>query len=92
MTRDILPVVKLTDFGLSRTISNLKNNLNFRGVRTYAAPEMLEIELNPKDEKRPLNEKSDIYALGITLLYVSLYVKFLVDGVKNYKSFLMDIK
>ena len=92
MTRDILPVVKLTDFGVSRAISEIRNKPSYRGTKRFVAPEMLEMKLYPDVKKKPLNEKIDVYAIGLTLLYVSSNVRFVSRGVNDYKQLLKEIK
>ena len=77
MTQHTFPVVKLTDFGVSRGIYESARRPSFRGTLRYAAPEMLRIKLYPKVIRKPLNEKVDIFSLGLTFLRVTSAVKVL---------------
>lgn len=52
-------VVKLSDFGLSRPVSGTQEATRLSGTPAYLAPEVL--------HGVPLSQKSDMYALGVTL-------------------------
>ena len=70
MSMEDLPVAKLTDFGLSRTIAVTKKDPRRFGTKGYLAPELLKLSSN-NYTKGSCNEKVDVFALGIALLEVS---------------------
>ncbi|PPQ64080.1 hypothetical protein CVT24_008893 [Panaeolus cyanescens] len=69
---------KLCDFGSATTVSNppttiqeiraLENDLNRHTTLQYRAPEMVDVY-----SKRPVNEKSDVWALGVLLYKLCYY-------------------
>ena len=78
MSTDLLPVAKLTDFGLSRTFSEMKKSPLENGTHGYFAPEVLKLRSN-NNKKGSCDEKIDIFALGISLLEVSTELSGMLD-------------
>ncbi|MFC2133936.1 protein kinase [Bacteroidota bacterium] len=71
------PQVKLIDFGLTRNINNLKDNLK-SGTAEYIAPEIL--------SEDAIDHRIDFYSLGI-ILYKIIYGKFPVSGKAEIEIF-----
>ncbi|CAB4389884.1 unnamed protein product [Rhizophagus irregularis] len=58
--------IKVADFGLSRKISSSSNPSNLFGAIRYMDPKALNKDINYK-----LNEKSDVYSVGILMWQIS---------------------
>ena len=71
MSTKALPVAKLTDFGLCRTIAETKKDPREYGTKGYFAPELLKLPSN-NYKSGTCNEKLDVFSLGVSLLEVSI--------------------
>ncbi|RGB22306.1 kinase-like domain-containing protein, partial [Rhizophagus diaphanus] len=59
--------IKLTDFGLSRKISEASSNASIFGMIPYIDPK----RLDSRNKYYKLNKKSDIYSIGVLMWQIS---------------------
>jgi len=84
-TNDDNITVKITDFGLSKTLGKLENLNEIGGTFLFVAPEII--------HKKAYNNKIDIWSFGITVYYI-VFGKYPFSAAKskNKDSYNLDFK
>lgn len=63
MSNNSFPIVKISDFGLSKILENVSVMETICGTISYVAPEILLY-------KKQYNRKVDVWSLGVLLFYM----------------------
>jgi hypothetical protein len=79
---DITGCVKIGDFGLSRKISEIKNSEDiYEGDCSYLAPEFFDDDSKVINSTKNINNKCDVFSLGLSILEILCRVELPQNGI-----------